>query len=147
MRWRSTSRFPSPDWARIGLANTNHSYLESRRPSQRASSMYVCLCNEITDSQLVEAALESPAGPGGSRSSAERVADRLGAGLGCGTCRTFAVELVERAAEQSAVVLPARVREPAGFDAAPDSSDHGALRVSPARNRDARGDLRAERPT
>jgi bacterioferritin-associated ferredoxin len=109
--------------------------------------MYVCLCNGITDSQLVEAAVESSSGSGGSRSSAERVADRLGAGLGCGTCRTFAIELVERAAGQTAVVLPAQVREPAGFDAAPGSPDDGALRVSPARKRDAGGDLRAESPT
>ena len=111
--------------------------------------MYVCICNRVTDRQLVEAAAECAreARRGVGPSFAERVADRLGAGLGCGTCRRFAVELVERAAEQSAVVLPAQVREPAGFDAAPGSSDHGALRVSPARNRDARGDLRAERPT
>ena len=70
--------------------------------------MYVCLCNGITDSQLVEAAVESTSGSSSSRFSAEQVADRLGAGLGCGTCREFAVELVERAAIRSAsVVLPA----------------------------------------
>ena len=67
--------------------------------------MYVCLCNGITDSQLVEAAIESSSGSSSSRFSAERVADRLGAGLGCGTCREFAVELVERAAIRSASVV------------------------------------------
>ena len=78
--------------------------------------MYVCLCNGITDSQLVEAAVESSRSSN-SRFSAERVADRLGAGLGCGTCREFAVELVERAAIRSAaVVLPV-----SGFTARPDS--------------------------
>ena len=67
--------------------------------------MYVCLCNGITDSHLIEAAVESSSGSDGSRALAERVADRLGAGLGCGTCREFAVELVERAAAQSASVV------------------------------------------
>ena len=81
--------------------------------------MDVCLCNGITDSQLVETAVESPPGSGGSRSSAERVADRLGAGLGCGTCREFAVELVERAAIRNAsVVLPAP--SASGLAARPD---------------------------
>lgn len=70
--------------------------------------MYVCLCNGVTDSQLVEAAVESASESGGTNFSAERVADRLGAGLGCGTCREFAVELVRRAGTRSAsVVLPA----------------------------------------
>ena len=112
--------------------------------------MYVCICNRVTDRQLVEAAAECAREPWREvgASFAERVADRLGAGLGCGTCRTFAVELVERAAaEQTAVVLPAQVREPAGFGAAPGSPDNRALRVSPARERDAGGDLRAESPT
>ena len=61
--------------------------------------MYVCLCHGITDKQLTEAAgvviadcrLESPL------SFAERVADRLGAGMGCGSCREFAVGLLEEA--------------------------------------------------
>ena len=111
--------------------------------------MYVCICNRVTDRQLVEAAAECAQEPRREfgPSFAERVADRLGAGLGCGTCRTFAVELVERAAaERTALVLPAQLRNPGGFDAVPGSSDSGALRVSPARNGDPGGDLRAENP-
>ena len=89
--------------------------------------MYVCLCNGITDSQLVEAAVESSSGSGGSRSSAERVADRLGAGLGCGACREFAVELVERAAIRNAsVVLP--TLPAAGLAARPGSRQVPPLR-------------------
>jgi len=112
--------------------------------------MYVCICNRVTDRQLVEAAAECAQEPRREvgPSFAERVADRLGAGLGCGTCRTFAVELVERAAaEHTAVVLPAQIREPTRFGAGSGSSDNGALRVSAARSRDAGGDLRAESPT
>jgi len=67
--------------------------------------MYVCLCNAITDRELVEAAVESSSASTGSRSSAEEVVDRLGAGLGCGACRAFAVEIVERAAAGGASVM------------------------------------------
>ena len=61
--------------------------------------MYVCLCHGITDRQLTEAAIEviadcrldSPL------SFAEAVADRMGAGMGCGSCREFVVGLLEEA--------------------------------------------------
>ena len=73
--------------------------------------MYVCICNRVTDRQLIETAVEC-AGTSevdNPRWFAEQVSDRLGAGLGCGTCREFAVELVERAAaHQESVVLPER---------------------------------------
>ena len=109
--------------------------------------MYVCMCNCVTDRQLVEAAagFAHESDNEGASSFAERVADRLGAGLGCGTCRTFAVELVERAAaEHTAVVLPARVQEPVELAASPASSGDGAFRIAPARESDVSGDLRAE---
>ena len=81
--------------------------------------MYVCLCNRVTDRQLVEAASEFSPRPASEDASsfAEAVADRLGAGLGCGTCRNFALDLVVRAATgQSSVVLPDR--EHASFERA-----------------------------
>lgn len=61
--------------------------------------MYVCLCNGVTDRQLVEAAAELAleSGAGSASSLARRTADRLGAGLGCGACRDFAIDLVEQA--------------------------------------------------
>ena len=67
--------------------------------------MYVCLCNGVTDRQLVEAAAEIALEPGaGSASSlARRTADRLGAGLGCGACRDFAIDLVEQAVAEHAL--------------------------------------------
>ena len=74
--------------------------------------MYVCLCNRVTDQQLVEAAVESASerSTDGSASVAEQIADGLGAGLGCGSCREFALDLVKRAVmQQSSVVLPNRV--------------------------------------
>ena len=73
--------------------------------------MYVCICNCVTDRQLIEMASECACtlDAGSPRRFAEQVADRLGAGLGCGTCRDFAVELVERAAaRQESVVLAER---------------------------------------
>ena len=85
-------------------------------------AVYVCLCNRVTDRQLVEAAAEfaSEPGSGDSASFSEQVADRLGAGLGCGTCREFALHLVERAAtQQISVVLPNRVPAPVGLDTLP----------------------------
>ena len=79
------------------------------RLSRIGRAVYVCLCNRVTDRELVEAAAAFASEPetGASASFAERVADRLGAGLGCGTCREFALDLVERAATQrNMVVLP-----------------------------------------
>ena len=81
--------------------------------------MYVCLCNCVTDRQLVDAAADfvPPPGMGDSASIAELVADRLGAGLGCGSCREFALDLVERAASrQASVVLPDHVPAPIALE-------------------------------
>ena len=77
--------------------------------------MYVCLCNCVTDRQLVEAAAEIGCEPRTecSASLAEQIVDRLGAGLGCGSCREFALDLVTRVAtRQSSVVLPNRISIP-----------------------------------
>ena len=52
--------------------------------------MYVCICNAITDRQIVQAA------KGGARSS-EDLTHRLGVGLGCGHCRACAKALLMEA--------------------------------------------------
>ena len=49
--------------------------------------MYVCLCNAITDRDIVKAAEE------GARSS-EDLAHNLGVGLGCGRCTSCAKSLL-----------------------------------------------------
>lgn len=49
--------------------------------------MYICLCNAITDRQIVEAA------HGGARTD-EDLAHGLGVGITCGRCRTCAKELL-----------------------------------------------------
>ena len=109
--------------------------------------MYVCLCNGVSDRQLVEAAAEfaQVSADEDLSSFAQRVTDRLGAGLGCGTCRTFAVELVERAAAQhAAVLLAAPASGRAGCDVSPLPPRAGAFRIIPARDCDASRDRRAK---
>ena len=61
--------------------------------------MYVCLCNRVTDRELLDAAEEAAfeMSAGGGAALGERVADRVGAGIQCGTCRDYAVALVEGA--------------------------------------------------
>ena len=88
------------------------------RFNRSGRAVYVCLCNCVTDRQLVEAAAEFTSEPGTESSGllAEQVADRLGAGLGCGSCREFALDLVNRVAtRQSSVVLPDHVSTPIGL--------------------------------
>jgi len=50
--------------------------------------MYICICNAITDRQIVQAAEE------GARST-DDLAHGLGVGLGCGRCTTCAIALVQ----------------------------------------------------
>ena len=114
-------------------------YTPARPASRIAENMYVCLCNGVTDRQLFEAAAELALQPGtGSGASfAEQVVDRLGAGLGCGTCRSFAVDLVERAATRQAdVLLPERGRAASGLDPLPGRCGGSALRLSADRKED-----------
>ena len=102
--------------------------------------MYVCLCNGVTDRQLVEAAAELalPTGTGSGPSCAERIVDRLGAGLGCGSCRDFAIDLVERAAaKQASVMLPECGRASSGLDLLPDRRGDSAFRLSAGRKEGA----------
>ena len=70
--------------------------------------MYICLCNAITDRQIVEAAEEGARSP-------EDLAMRLGVGLGCGRCsscaKTLLVESVARIAG-GARLMPSRQGSP-----------------------------------
>ena len=113
--------------------------------------MYVCLCNGITDRQLVEAAadLALQSGTGDISLFAEQAADRLGAGLGCGSCRDFAIDLVERAAQQvPAIPLPERGRASSGLGSLPGRRGDSAARLSAHRKEGALAPRRArvERP-
>ena len=111
----------------------------SALPLEPARTMYVCLCNRVTDRQLVEAAAELAFEPGaeGASAFAERVADRLGAGLGCGSCRSFAVDLVEQAvAKQTSVILPDREGDSFGLDFLPGRHGDPAFRRLPIDRKD-----------
>ena len=102
--------------------------------------MYVCLCNCVTDRQLVEAASEFSLRPASEDASsfAEAVANRLGAGLGCGTCRNFALDLVVRAATgQSSVVLPDREHVSFERDSLPNRRSDRPYRLPAASQDDA----------
>ena len=109
-------------------------------PSLRiAETMYVCLCNGVTDQQLLEAAAEPalPSGTGRGASFAERIVDRLGVGFGCGSCRSFAVDLVERAASrQASARLPERGRASSGLDLLPGRCGDPAYRLPADRKED-----------
>ena len=50
--------------------------------------MYICICNAITDRQIVQAAEQ------GARSS-DDLAQGLGVGLGCGRCTSCAISLLQ----------------------------------------------------
>ena len=116
-------------------------YTPGRPASGIAESMYVCLCNGVTDRQLFEAAAELALQPGtgGGSSFAEQVVDRLGAGLGCGTCRSFAVDLVERAATRQAEALPPERggRASSGLDLLPGRCGGSVLQLSVDRKADS----------
>jgi bacterioferritin-associated ferredoxin len=49
--------------------------------------MYICLCNAITDRQIVRAAELGARSP-------EDLAQELGVGLGCGRCRSCAMTVL-----------------------------------------------------
>jgi bacterioferritin-associated ferredoxin len=49
--------------------------------------MYICLCNAITDRDIVQAAEQGV-------SSAEDLAHHLGVGLGCGRCTSCAKSIL-----------------------------------------------------
>jgi bacterioferritin-associated ferredoxin len=65
--------------------------------------MYICICNAITDRDIVKAAEEGARSP-------EDLAHNLGVGLGCGRCTSCAksllIETVARLACAPAEALP-----------------------------------------
>ena len=65
--------------------------------------MYICICNAITDRDIVKAAEQGARSP-------EDLAHDLGVGLGCGRCTTCAksllIETVARLACAPAEALP-----------------------------------------
>jgi bacterioferritin-associated ferredoxin len=65
--------------------------------------VYICLCNAITERQIIQAA------EGGARTPQD-LASRLGVGLGCGTCvscaKALLVEAVARIAPPSGNLAP-----------------------------------------
>ena len=102
--------------------------------------MYVCLCNCVTDRQLVEAAAEFGDQSGvNSAVIATQVADRLGAGLGCGSCREFALDLVEQAAtRQMSVILSDHAPASTAFDTSLSESCRLPVNPTIVRNDGAR---------
>jgi len=69
--------------------------------------MYICLCNAITDRQIVEAA------HGGARTD-EDLAHGLGVGITCGRCRTCAKELLMETLARITADTPDAMTVPAG---------------------------------
>jgi bacterioferritin-associated ferredoxin len=55
--------------------------------AQRSTIMYICLCNAITDREIVQAAEQGARSP-------EDLAQGLGVGLGCGRCKSCAKALL-----------------------------------------------------
>ena len=50
--------------------------------------MYICICNAITDRQIVQAAEQGARSP-------DDLAHGLGVGLGCGRCASCAIALLQ----------------------------------------------------
>lgn len=71
--------------------------------SEPADLMYICLCNAITERQIIQAAEQGARTP-------NDLAHGLGVGLGCGRCTSCAkellVEAVSRIARGSAQLAP-----------------------------------------
>lgn len=51
--------------------------------------MYVCICKAISDQDIKSAVIDGA-------DDIEKVAEQLGAGTGCGTCREFAQEVIDQ---------------------------------------------------
>jgi len=71
--------------------------------------MYICICNAITDREIVQAAELGARSP-------DDLAHGLGVGLGCGRCTSCAIALLQEtvaALTGSAVACAARVPESA----------------------------------
>ena len=51
--------------------------------------MYVCICKAISDNDIKAAILDGA-------EDVDAIAEQLGAGTGCGTCREFTQELIDQ---------------------------------------------------
>ena len=51
--------------------------------------MYVCVCNAVSDRDIIEAIRDGA-------ENLEHIQERLGASTGCGTCRDFTEQLIDR---------------------------------------------------
>lgn len=70
---------------------------KAREVRAAGSAMYVCICNRVTDRDLLDAAAQAGLDATGHDPATlgERVAEQAGVGLQCGCCREHAVGLVE----------------------------------------------------
>ena len=71
------------------VAIKNESRLSSR-------SMYVCLCQAVRDAEVRQAVASGV-------EDVEQLAEELGVGTGCGSCREFAQTLIDEYASQPAL--------------------------------------------
>ena len=71
------------------VAIKNDSRLSSR-------SMYVCLCQAVRDAEVRQAVASGV-------EDVEQLAEELGVGTGCGSCREFAQTLIDEYASQPAL--------------------------------------------
>lgn len=56
--------------------------------------MYVCLCQAVKEAEVRQAVASGV-------DDVEQLAERLGVGTGCGSCREFAEALIEECAEDA----------------------------------------------
>ena len=57
-------------------------------------TMYVCICKAISDNDIKAAVLDGA-------EDLETIAETLGAGTGCGTCREFTQEVIDSTLAES----------------------------------------------
>lgn len=83
------------------IDNHSHLLLNGVQPirGNPGTAMYVCICNGITDSQILEAAAN------GCRSVSE-LTMRTGCGASCGSCLETAAAMLEPLPGESASLLP-----------------------------------------
>ena len=62
--------------------------------------MYVCLCHAVKDSEVRQAVASGA-------EDVDKLAELLGVGSGCGSCREFAQALVDEYAEDGSLASPA----------------------------------------
>jgi bacterioferritin-associated ferredoxin len=71
-----------------------------RVPQKATRTMYICICNAVTERQVRECAAEGI-------KCVEQLAGCLGVGAGCGRCRESAAEILSQAEKEKHKVLAA----------------------------------------